>query len=209
MSVLVIAILLFAFGLFAEVAGGKTLALDQSIMLALRNPADQSVPIGPAWLREAARDVTSLGSTIVLGIITFAVESYLLLARELAVAWLVIIAVLGGLALNNILKLAFARRRPTFTAHVTRFYTTSFPSGHATLSAITYLTIGTLLAQTHPAFATSLCFISFAALLTMFVGISRIYLGVHYPTDILGGWCVGAAWAMFCWQMTAWLQVGT
>jgi undecaprenyl-diphosphatase len=209
MSVLVIALLLLAFSLFAEVAGGKFSALDQSIMLALRNPNDQSVPIGPAWLRDVARDVTSLGSTIVLGTITFTVEGYLLLAREFATASLMIIALLGGLALNNILKLAFARSRPTFIVHETRFRTTSFPSGHATMSTITYLTIGTLLARTHPSFAADLFFICFAVLVSIFVGISRIYLGVHYLTDILAGWCIGTAWAMFCWQAAAWLQTAS
>jgi undecaprenyl-diphosphatase len=207
MSVVIVAIILFAFGLFAEVGGGKPLPIDHSIMLALRNSADPSIPIGPPWLREAARDITSLGSTIVLGIITFAVESYVLLARDPAVAWLIIIAVIGGLGLNNILKLAFARPRPTFMAHTVRLHTTSFPSGHAAMSAITYLTIGTVLAQTHPGFAASLCLISLAAFLTMFIGISRIYLGFHYPTDILGGWCVGAAWAIFCWHAMAWLSM--
>lgn len=175
-------------------------------MLALRDSASPSIPIGPAWLQEAARDVTSLGSSIVLGIITFAVAGYLFLAHKPAVAWLMLIAVLGGVALNNLLKFAFARPRPDFVTHAVRVFTTSFPSGHATLSAITYLTIGALLARTHPSFTMSLYFMSLAIFLTMLIGVSRIYLGVHYPTDIFGGWCIGAAWAMGCWVLMAWLQ---
>jgi undecaprenyl-diphosphatase len=209
MSVLVTAILLFAFGLLAEFAGGKPSAFDHNIMRALRNPSDPSAPIGPAWLREVARDVTALGSTIVLGTMTFGVGGYLLLAHEPVAACLIIIAVLGGLALNNLLKLAFARPRPTFIAYTTRHYTKSFPSGHAALSAIIYLTMASLLAQTHPAFTPSLFFISFGIFLTLFIGISRVYLGVHYATDILAGWCVGAAWALSCWLVKAWLQAPT
>jgi PAP2 superfamily len=133
MSVLTIAVLLFAFGLIAqEVTEGKPLAFDQNVMRALRNSANPSVPIGPVWLQEAARDITSLGSTIVLGLITFAVVGYLFLARKSAVAWLMLGAVLGGVALNTLLKFAFARPRPDFVTHAVRVFTTSFPSGHAT-----------------------------------------------------------------------------
>jgi undecaprenyl-diphosphatase len=207
MSVLTIAVLLFVFGFIAQVvAEGKPLTFDRRVMLALHNSATPSAPIGPAWLPEAARDITSLGSNIVLGIMTFAVAGYLFLAGKPAVAWLMLIAVLGGVALNNLLKFAFARPRPDFVTHAARVFTTSFPSGHATLSAITYLTIGALLARTHPSFAISLYFMSLAVFLTVLIGVSRIYLGVHYPTDILGGWCIGGAWAMGCWVLMAWLQ---
>ena len=209
MSLLTIAVLLFAFGFIAqEVAEGKLLTLDRHIILALRNPDNPSVPIGPAWLQEAARDVTSLGSIIVLVIITFAVAGYLFLASKPAVAWLMLIAVFGGITLNNLLKFAFARPRPDFVSHAARVFTTSFPSGHATLSAITYLTIGALLARTYPSFIMGLYFMSLAAFLTVLIGVSRIYLGVHYPTDVLGGWCIGVAWAMACWVLMSLLQNG-
>ena len=139
--VLTIAGLIFAFGLIAqEVVKGKTLAFDRLIMLSLRSTADPSVPIGPAWLPEAARDVTSLGSIITLVIITLAIAGYLFLAGKPAVAWLMLIAVFGGIALSDLLKFAFARARPDIVAPLARVFTTSFPSGHATLSAITYLT---------------------------------------------------------------------
>jgi len=209
MSLLTIAVLLFAFGFIAqEVAEGKLLTLDRHIILALRNPDNPSVPIGPAWLQEAARDVTSLGSIIVLVIITFAVAGYLFLASKPAVAWLMLIAVFGGITLNNLLKFAFARPRPDFVSHAARVFTTSFPSGHATLSAITYLTIGALLARTYPSFIMGLYFMSLAAFLTVLIGVSRVYLGVHYPTDVLGGWCIGVAWAMACWVLMSLLQNG-
>ncbi len=139
-------------------------------------------------------------------IITFAVAGFLLLTRKPGVACLILIAVLGGLTLNNLLKFMFARPRPDFVTHAARVFTTSFPSGHATLSAIAYLTMGALLARTQPSFTISLYFMSLAAFLTVLIGVSRIYLGVHYPTDILGGWCIGAAWAMGCWVLMAWLQ---
>ena len=205
--VLIIAGLVFAFGFIAqEVVKGKTLAFDREVMLALRNSVDTSVPIGPAWLPEAARDITSLGSIIVLVIITLVVVGYLFLAGKSAVAWLMLIAVFGGIALSDLLKFAFGRARPDIVTPLARVFTTSFPSGHATLSAITYLTIGAVLARSQPSSTISLYFMSLAAFLTMIIGVSRIYLGVHYPTDVLGGWCIGTAWAMGCWAIMARLQ---
>jgi undecaprenyl-diphosphatase len=206
-SVLTIAALLFAFGFIAlEVAKEKTSAFDRQVILALRNSTDPKMPIGPAWLPEAARDVTSLGSILVLGIITLAVVGYLFLTRKHVVAWLLLFAVAGGIAVNDLLKVAFARARPDFVAHAVQVFTTSFPSGHATLSSITYLTIGALLARSQPSFTLSLYFMSLAVFLTVLIGVSRIYLGVHYPTDVLGGWCMGAAWAIGCWMIMARLQ---
>src|ERR1700704_5324986 len=209
MSVLTISVLLFAFGLIAqEVSEGELLTFDKSVMRALRNSANPSIPIGPPWLQEAARNITSLGSTIVLGIITFAVVGYLFLTRRPAVAWLMLGAVLGGVALNNLLKFAFARPRLDFVAHAARVFTSSFPSGHATLSAITYLTMGALLARLHTSLRIRIYLISVAVFLILLIGMSRVYLGVHYPTDVLGGWCIGAAWAMGCWVLMTWLQQG-
>jgi undecaprenyl-diphosphatase len=206
-SGLTIACLLFAFGFIAqEVTEGKSLAFDRRIVLALRDPADPSALWGPAWLQEAARDLTSLGSIIVLAIITLAVAGYLFLASKRAAAWLMLIAVFGGIALSDLLKAAFARPRPDFVTHAARVFTASFPSGHASLSAITYLTIAALLARSQSSIRIGVYFMALAALLTVSIGVSRIYLGVHYPTDVLGGWCIGIAWAIACWTLSAWLQ---
>ena len=206
-SLVAIAVLLFVFGLIArEATRGKPSAFDVTLVLALRSAA--GTPFGPAWLQEAARDMTSLGSIVVLLIATFAVAGYLFLTGKAGVACLMLIAVLGGLALNNLLKFAFARPRPDLLTPAARVFTTSFPSGHATVSAITYLTIGTLLARTYPSFAIDSYFLSLAIFLTVVIGASRVYLGVHYPTDVLGGWCIGAAWAIGCWVLMAWLENG-
>jgi undecaprenyl-diphosphatase len=208
-AILAIACLLFAFGVIAQnVTAGTSLAFDQKTILALRAPGNPSAPVGPAWMQEAARDLTSLGSIIVLVIMTCAVAIYLFLARKYATAWLLLVAVFGGMAMNDLLKLAFARPRPDHVYQAARVFTSSFPSAHAELSAITYLTMAALLAQNQSSFRIGLYFIVLAVLLTILIGVSRIYLGVHYPTDVLGGWCIGAAWALACWVLMTWRQRG-
>ena len=173
-SVLAIAGLLLVFGLIAsEVMTGEPSAFDRSIILAFRNASDPSIPIGPPQLQEVARDITALGSHMVIGFVAVAAVAYLLLARMPATAGLVLIAVAGGAALNSLLKLGFGRPRPELVAPAVRVYTASFPSGHAALSAIAYLTLGALLARANPTRAMRIYFISIGVLLTV--------IGRHQP----------------------------
>jgi undecaprenyl-diphosphatase len=204
---LAIAIPVFAFGAIAEdVIEGEPFAFDNAILLALRQPGNRAVPLGPSWLPDAARDVTSLGSVVVLGLILFSIVGYLLLARRRAAALWIFGAVGGGLLLNDSLKAMIGRPRPDAVDALARVVSTSFPSGHASLSAITYLTLGAMFAGAQDSVAVRIYVMALAATLTVLVGLSRIYLGVHYPSDVLAGWCVGSAWAMTCWALQKWLQ---
>lgn len=199
--------LLLAFGLVAEeVLEGDTAAFDRRILLLCRDPANPAHPIGPAWLLEAMRDLTSLGSTLVLVIILTAVLGYLLLAGKRGALFLVLASVVGGQALSTLLKIWFERPRPDLVANAPQVFTASFPSGHAMLSAITYLTLGALLMRLETRRGLKAYFLAFSLFLTVIVGVSRVYLGVHWPTDILAGWCVGAAWAILCWTAALWFQ---
>lgn len=208
--VLAVAGLLLVFGLIAEVAMDQVVpAFDRSLILWFRNPANLSDPIGPVWLEEGARDITAMGSFAVLGILLFVVTTFLFLTGRRDAAWVMLVAVIGGVALNSLLKLGFARPRPDLVAPTARIFTPSFPSGHAALSAITYLTIAALLSRTTPSRRLRLYVMGLAIVLTFMVGVSRVYLGVHYPTDVLAGWCIGAAWALICWvAMTRLQQAG-
>jgi len=199
-----------AIWVFVELAGdvieGDTHAFDRAILLGLRSAADPTDPIGPLWVEGAARDITSLGGTTVLTLITIAAVIYLLLIRMHGAAVLVIASVGGGMLLSTALKFAFDRTRPDLVPHAVDVYTASFPSGHAMLSAVTYLTLGALLARVQPDRRVKAYLLLVVVLVTLLVGISRIYLGVHWPTDVLAGWCLGAAWAMLCWLVALWLQ---
>lgn len=189
-----------------EMRAGELQAFDTSILLALRSPHDLADPIGPQWLEIAMRDITSLGSIPVLALIVAVVMGYLVLARKPAIALLVAVSVGGGVLLGHLLKLGFERPRPDLVAHLVDIHTLSFPSSHAMLSAVTYLTIGVLLTRVEQRRIVRLYILVVAVGLTLLVGASRIYLGVHWPSDVLAGWCAGAAWAMACWVALALAQ---
>jgi undecaprenyl-diphosphatase len=191
---------LWGFVELAEVArDAAPRAFDTEILLAFRAPGQPEDPVGPAWLEEAVRDITSLGSTVVLVLMTAAAIFYLLLIRKWLGAAFVLLAVGGGQILSSLLKLGVDRPRPDLVSHLAGVSTLSFPSGHAMLSAVTYLTLGSMLAAIVPGRATKIYVLCLAVLITLMVGASRVYLGVHWPSDVLAGWCAGFAWAMLCW----------
>lgn len=189
-----------------EVQEGETHALDSRFLLALRDPQNPANPLGPSWLEEAARDITGLGGYAILTIITLATWAYLMMTRRHGAALLVIGAIVGGMLISTGLKLGFERPRPDLVPHATRIYTASFPSGHAMLSAITYLTLGALLARVEKSRRISTLIMGLAIFMTLIIGVSRVYLGVHWPSDVLAGWSVGAAWAALCWFVALQLQ---
>lgn len=207
LTVLAVAALLLGFvELAGEVLEGEVTAFDRSLLLLLRNPADLTDPIGPRWVENAARDLTALGSTINLSLLVLAVMGYLALTAKRAAAVMVLASVGGGMILSTLLKMGFDRPRPDLVPHGDIVYTASFPSGHAMLSAVAFLTLGALMARVQPRRRVKAYILLMAVLLTVLVGCSRVYLGVHWPTDVLAGWCVGAAWSASCWLMALWLQ---
>ncbi|MEP9386944.1 phosphatase PAP2 family protein [Mesorhizobium sp. KR9-304] len=191
---------LWGFVAMAEVARDSSAhVFDTEILLAFREAGKPDDPVGPPWLEEAVRDVTGLGSMIVLVLVTAIAVFYFLLIRRGREALLVLIAVVGGQILSSLLKLGIDRPRPDLVPHLAEVQTLSFPSGHAMMSAVTYLTLGSMLAGIVPGRATKIYVLAVAVLITLLVGVSRIYLGVHWPSDVLAGWCAGFAWAMLCW----------
>ncbi len=192
-----IGILIFLM-LASEVREGEVFALDRWLIQALRDPADPSVPIGPIWLRRTLTDITALGGSPLLTLLTLVSAGYLIAARKAATAAFLIAAISTGAIASTVLKLLFTRARPDLVTHLVDTYSTSFPSGHAMNSAVTFLTLGALLARAESNREVRIYLMSVAVSLTLMIGFSRIYLGVHWPSDVLAGWCVGASWAILC-----------
>jgi len=185
----------------AAVVNGWTRGLDESVLIAFREQGDPGNPLGPAEVEEMARDVTGLGSTAVVGFAALAAIGLFLMQRKRHLAVYVALAVAGGAILSTLLKAAFDRPRPDLVVHGQAVFTSSFPSGHSMLSAVTFLTLGAVLAGAQSGRTTRIYTLALAAFVTVAVGVSRIYLGVHWPTDVLGGWAAGVAWALVCWVL--------
>lgn len=202
-----VAAALWAFMEIAEqVLEGETEAMDRALILALRTAGDPSDPLGPAWLEEMMRDFTALGGVGVLTFMVLASAGYLLLVRKRRTAVLLLAACTGGMVWSFALKYGFDRPRPELVSHGSIVYTASFPSGHSMMAATVYLTLGALLASVEPDYRTKIYLLTLALVLTVIVGISRVYLGVHWPTDVLAGWMAGAAWALLLWSLALWLE---
>jgi undecaprenyl-diphosphatase len=188
-----------------EIDEGGADSLDARILLALRNPADPADPLGPGWIEEFGRDVTALGGFGILTFLTFAAAGFLALGGKRRSMLLVLASVGGGQLLSTLFKRGFDRPRPDLVPHEALVYTASFPSGHAMMAAVTYLTLGAMLARVQPTRVLKIYVLALATIVTVAVGISRVYLGVHWPSDVLAGWTAGAAWALLCWAAAGWL----
>jgi len=192
--------LYFFFEIAEEVGEGETRWFDQALLLGLRT-SDPADPIGPRWFEASVADISALGGFAVLALVTLFAVGYLLVLKRWGAALLLLAATLGGTALSEGLKVGYNRPRPDLVAHIVETTSMSFPSGHAMLSAVTYLTLGALIARTQERRRLRGYVLGAAILLTLIIGASRVYLGVHWPTDVLAGWCLGAAWALACWAI--------
>lgn len=206
-----ISLVLVSLGLFGfirlteEVVEGDTVGFDQAVLLWFRNKADLSDPIGPQWLEVVVRDITAIGGLLILGLLTLAACGYLWLTQRHKLALFVDVSIPAGSLLNTLLKEYFTRPRPDIVPHGTSASLSSFPSGHAMMSAIVFLTLGALLSLSTENRSIKIYILAWSVFLTVLVGISRVYLGVHWPTDIIAGWIAGGTWAMLCLLTGHWL----
>ncbi len=189
-----------------EVLEREPHALENRVMLALRVPGDPGHLIGPHWVQSASIAITALGSASVLTLITLLVLGYLFMERKFGAAALIIVATASGSALSQWLKTYFHRDRPTIVPHLADFGNASYPSGHSMLSVVVYLTLAVIIAETLPTRRAQIYVVGTALLIAFLVGISRVAVGVHYPSDVLAGWTAGTAWALLCWLVAVWLK---
>ena len=188
------------------VGAGSTRAFDEAILLAMRTPGNLADPVGPLWFQEMVRDFTALGSTGVVTFLVLAIAGFLTMTRKGYAAVLIILSVGGGVLISETVKALYDRARPDLVPHGAEVYSASFPSGHSMMSAVVYLTLGALLARTQADRGVKRYIVTLAVMLTVLVGTSRVYLGVHWPTDVLAGWALGGAWALVCWFVMTWMQ---
>ena len=201
-TLFIIALAVAGFWAFAELAdeviGGSTRKLDEDLLLLLRTKGDLDDPIGPAWAEELMRDLTAMGGVAFLTLTMVAVAGFFLLQRNYASTVYLLASVGGGLVLSGAAKEFFDRPRPDLVSHGSLVHTASFPSGHSMMAAVAYLSLGVLVARALPQRRLKVYVLTLAVVATILVGLSRVYLGVHWPTDVLAGWLVGVAWASAC-----------
>jgi undecaprenyl-diphosphatase len=179
---------------------------DERVLLAFRPGDDLTNPIGPEWVEVAVRDVTALGGSSVLSLVTLSVIGYLFLTRRWRTAAFVLAAVVSGGGINLWLKESYARDRPALVPDIGPTYSASFPSGHTMMSTVTYMSLAALLARTQEKRRVRAYLVGVATLMSVMIGISRVYLAVHWPSDVLAGWAAGSVWALLGWSILRWLQ---
>ncbi|OYX66371.1 MAG: hypothetical protein B7Y88_05690 [Sphingomonadales bacterium 32-64-17] len=192
--------------LAGEMQEGETHAFDITILQALRQPGQPAELIGPHWLQSAATDITALGGVTVLALVSVLAIAFLLLRRRWRQAIFTIFATAGGAVMGSLLKDLFARSRPEVVPHLVEVTSLSFPSGHSLNSAIVYLTLAVMIARSFTDRTSRVFTVAAAVLLVLAIGCTRVLLGVHYPTDVLGGWTLGAAWALLMGMIADVLQ---
>jgi undecaprenyl-diphosphatase len=187
--------------LAGNVLSGETRQFDEWVLSSLRRADDPRQLRGPYWLTLVAQDITALGGPTVLGLTVLAVTGYLFLHGLYRNGLFVFVASTGGWVLNSTLKQLFSRTRPDVVPHLREVVSSSFPSGHALTSAAVFLTLGALLMRIAEGRLAKYYCMAIAMFVTFLVGMSRIFLGVHYPTDVVAGWLIGMSWALLCWMV--------
>ena len=189
-----------------EVADDATASVDERILLALRDGQDLSDPLGPPWIADMVRDLTALGSWVFVGLVVTIVTIYLLLQKRPRSAVFLLVAVVGGVVIGQFSKELFDRPRPDIVPHLAEVLSQSFPSGHSTISAVVYPTLGAMLSRVVGRVRVRIYLLVVGVALAIIVGLTRVYMGVHFPTDVLAGWTIGFAWALLCWLTVRALQ---
>ena len=189
---------------FVELADDMTeadgIAFDHHILSLMRPYADDpGRPWGPWWLKEAAADITSLGGISVLGLFALIVIVFLLSQRKWLSSLLLVVGLAGGVVLSEGLKAVFERERPPQALQAVETINASFPSGHALLATVFYLSVAVMLTRAFPRQRFKIFVLGVGILMALLVGLTRIYLGAHWATDVFAGWAVGSAWAMVLW----------
>lgn len=179
---------------------------DEAVLLGFRSHADKTQPGGPTWLPDVMRDFAALGSSAVLAAVALGSAILLALSGKRRTVVFILLAVLTGIIVEHVMKSGYGRPRHDLLPHGVLATSWSFPGGHSMNAAVVYLTLGNLLAQTQRRVSIKAFLISFSVFLSILIGVSNLYLGVRWPTDVFAGWTLGLSWAMVCWLVLHSLQ---
>ena len=185
--------------LAAQLGTPSVQRFDESVVRSLRNVKDLAQPSGPSWFKELTRDFTALGGYGILSTITILVTTFLHLERRPARAHFVVVTIVAGYSLSMTLKALIARPRPDIVPWLSHVHSSSFPSGHSMMSAVVYLSLGLMLSDLTSRRLVKTFVIAAPLTISSLVGLSRVYMGVHYPTDVVAGWWLGISWSLACW----------
>ncbi len=182
-----------------ELAEGELRKIDENLFLILRSAGDSNVPIGPAWLQETAVEITAIGGYPLIVLTLAAVAGFFIVTRRYGAAVYAVLSVGTGALLSQTLKNYYGRPRPDLVDHLDTVHTMSFPSGHALVTTVTYLTLASIVVGFLDDRRARIYVLCFAVFVAVIVGVSRVYVGVHWPSDVAAGWALGAAWASLSW----------
>jgi undecaprenyl-diphosphatase len=205
-----VSLVLLGIHLADELIEGEGFSFDTRLLLALRVPGHPQTPIGPSWLLQSAVDISALGGYTLIWLFGLAGLVWLIAAGKRAEAGGIALSLIGSSVIDGLLKSWIARPRPELVPHLVQVTNASFPSGHAMISSAVYLTLALMLAESMPrdgwrSRAARVAVVAFFSALAVLIGMSRVYLGVHWPSDVLAGWCFGTAWALLVWMGDRWL----
>jgi len=189
-----------------EMAEGEIRNFDETVLLMLRVPGDPSRLLGPEWLQETALEVTAIGGYPLIMLTLAVVSGFFIVTKRYGAAVYVVLSVGSGALLSQTLKQYYARPRPDLVDHLDAVHTASFPSGHALVTTVAYLTLAAIVIGYLENRQARVYVLGVAVLVAVMVGVSRVYLGVHWPSDVAAGWALGAAWASFSWLVVHMLQ---
>jgi undecaprenyl-diphosphatase len=183
-------------GVTGEVREGETSPIDTAGLLLFRVAGRPEQAVGPRWVQETARDITALGGFTVLTLLTVVAIAVLVINRKRLQAGIFAVTVMAAQAMSEIVKAWVDRPRPPPMLHHDLVYSSSFPSGHAMMSPVVYLTLAAFVSATDNRRAVKVMMFGLAVALVIAIGVSRVYLGVHWPSDVLAGWSLGSAVAV-------------
>jgi len=179
---------------------GQLQGLDETLLLWFRVPGDMATAVGPTWLTNLVTGITHIGDSIFLIILCVAMIAWLFLREQKAAALTLLGCAGGAFVMTPLLKALFGRARPDIVEHLVHASSASFPSGHTLRSAVVYLTIFLVLRRVPENDGIARMF-PVVLLLVAAIGSSRIFLGVHWPSDIVGGWLIAGLWVSLWWPL--------